>query len=81
METTHAVILTIAFADATDRSFKFNGVDQEQFQYVADRVRAINANIPANFKTTFVSANGAEATMISKAQWIETTEEVIYNAG
>lgn len=81
METTYSVILTIAFADATDRSFRFNGVDQSQFSQVASKVQAINANMPANFKTTFVSANGAEATMISKAQWIETSEEVIYSAG
>lgn len=80
METTISVVITLAFADATTRNFRFNGVDASLEGDIPDKVKAINANMPASFKTTFVSANGAECTMISKAQWLETTEEVIYSA-
>lgn len=78
--TTISVILTLAFADATSRNMKFNGVDQEASYNVKSKVLAINANMPAAFKTTFVSDNGAECTMISKAQKVVTREEVIYSA-
>lgn len=80
METTHSVIITLAFADASTRNFRFNGVDVEEQDNIPTKVKALNANMPAAFKTTFVSENGAECTMISKAQWIETQEEVIYSA-
>lgn len=79
-EIQRSVILTLAFADATSRNFKFNGVDIEERVNVPTKVKAINANMPAAFKTTFVSATGAECTMISRAQWIDTREEVIYSA-
>lgn len=80
METTYSVILTLAFADASTRNFKFNGVDEQEAENIPTKVKAINANMPAAFKTTFVSATGAECTMISRAQWIESSEEVIYSA-
>lgn len=80
METTYYVILTLAFADASTRNFRFNGVDLNQRDNVKTKVKAINANMPAAFKTTFISATGAECTMISRAQWVESSEEVIYSA-
>ncbi len=83
METTFSVIVTLAYADATTRNFKFNGVDQTIFASPENpivKVKAINANMPAAFKTTFVSENGAECTMISRLQSVETSEEVIYSA-
>jgi len=81
METsTFSVILTLAYADATTRNFKFNGVDPEIFPYPVNKVKQINADMPAAFKTTFVSKNGAECTMISRLQGITTSEEVIYSA-
>lgn len=81
METTYYVILTLAFADARTRNFRFNGVDPDERDNVKTKVKAINANMPAAFKTTFISATGAECTMISRAQWVESSEEVIYSAG
>lgn len=75
-----SVIVTLAYADATVRNFKFNGVDAEALDGMKAKVLAINANMPAAFKTTFVSSTGAECTMISKLQHVETTEEVIYSA-
>ncbi len=80
METTYSMIITIAFADATTRNFKFNGVDPNEFLNAKAKVIAINTNMPAAFKTTFVSSNGAEPTMISRLQSVETQEEVIYSA-
>lgn len=80
METTFSVIVTLAYADATTRNFKFNGVDPEIFPTPVQKVKEINANMPAAFKTTFVSENGAECTMISRLQSVQTTEEVIYSA-
>ena len=75
-----SVIVTLAFADATTRNFKFNGVEQEALNNVKAKVLTINANMPANFKTTFISENGAECVMISKLQSVRTVEEVIYRA-
>lgn len=75
------VVLTLAFRDATDRKFTFNGVDQSVLSDVKDKVLAINANMPEYFAKTFVSDNGAECIMISGAQIITTEEEVIYSAG
>lgn len=80
MDTTISVIVTLAFADATTRNFKFNGVTSEQEAGAVAKVIALNANMPAAFKTTFVSANGAECTMISKLQSVITEEQVIYSA-
>lgn len=79
-ETIISVIITLAYADATTRNFKFNGVDTNALSSMREKVLAINASMPAAFKTTFVSNTGAECTMISKLQHVETTEEVIYSA-
>ena len=79
------VILTLAFRDATDRNFKFNGVEQAATSSIKDKITAINTGLANGqmpyFAQTFVSDNGAECIMISGAQKIETEEEVIYNAG
>lgn len=80
MDTTISVIVTLAYADASTRNFKFNGVSDTEADGAKNKVLAINANMPAAFKTTFVSATGAECTMISRLQKITTAEEVIYNA-
>ena len=79
-ETTISVTITLAFADATSRNFKFNGVTSEAVDNMSDKVRIINANMPANFATTFVSDNGAQCVMISELKSVKTTEEVIYSA-
>ncbi len=79
-ETTFSVIITLAFADATTRNIKFNGVDKEIFPEPVLKVKALNAAMPASFAQTFISANGAPCTMISRLQSVETTEEVIYHA-
>lgn len=80
-ESTISVIITLAFSDATTRNIRFNGVEKtEEFYSMADKVKALNANMPPAFANTFVSAMGAPCTMISKLQSVETTEEVIYRA-
>lgn len=79
-ETTISVIITLAFSDATTRNIKFNGVDQAALAGMKAKVKAINANMPAAFSTTFVSVIGAPCTMISRLQSVITTEEVIYSA-
>lgn len=81
MATTRQVVLTLAFRDATDRNFKFNGVDQSAISQIKDKVLAINDDMPEYFAHTFVSDTGAECIMISAAQIITTEEEVIYSAG
>lgn len=80
METTISVIITLAFNDATSRNMTFRGVDREALANIANKVKALNANMPPAFATTFVSAMGASCTMISKLQSVETVEEVIYSA-
>ena len=81
MATTHQAVLTLAFKDATDRKFKFNGVDESAISSIKDKVLAINADMPEYFAKTFVSDTGADCIMISAAEVITTEEEVIYNAG
>lgn len=76
---TNDVTLTIAFADATSRNIKLSGVDSDNLMAVKSKVRALNANFPPEVATTFVSAIGAQATMISKAVITSTSREVIYN--
>lgn len=78
--TTRSVTITLAFADATTRNIKFNGVDADQLPYVRNKVKALNASMPASFAATFVSTIGAPCTMISRVQSVTTTEEVIYRA-
>lgn len=80
MATNRQVVLTLAFRDATDRNFKFNGVDQSALADVKSKIQAINDDMPPYFAHTFVSDSGAECIMISAAQIITTEEEVIYSA-
>ena len=80
MATTRQVVLTLAFKDATDRNFKFNGVEQSAIPNIKSKIQAINNNMPPYFAHTFVSDTGAECQMISAAQIITTEEEVIYSA-
>ena len=80
MATNRQVVLTLAFRDAPDRNFKFNGVDQSALADVKSKIQAINDDMPSYFAHTFVSDSGAECIMISAAQIITTEEEVIYSA-
>lgn len=80
MAVTRQAVLTLAFRDATDRNFKFNGIDASAVVGIKNKVLAINANMPEYFAQTFVSDNGSPCIMISGAQVIETEEEVIYSA-
>ena len=79
MDTT-SVTITLAFADATSRNFKFNGVDNSVLSSMTDKVKAINANMPSQFASTFTSDSGAQCTMISELKSVRTIEEVIYSA-
>ena len=80
MAVTRQAVLTLAFRDATDRKFKFNGIEASAVVGIKSKVLAINANMPEYFAQTFVSDNGSPCIMISGAQVIETEEEVIYSA-
>lgn len=79
--TTNQVNITLAYEDASARTYNFKGVLLEELENVGTRARAVNANMPANFKNTFLSNSGAKAMQISKVQLISQEEEVIYNAG
>lgn len=79
-ETTNNVTITIAFLDATSRKITFRGVDDTEIPNIKTRVKAINAAYPQNMAKTFVSAIGAQSTMISEVLISQITEEVIYSA-
>lgn len=81
MAITRSVKLKLVFEDATSRNFTFNGVEASALSGVKRKVLAINADMPTNFKQTFVSASGALCREISEAKIISTEEEVIYSAG
>jgi len=72
-------MLTFNYEDNSTRNVTFKDIDVSEMQYMADRVKAINNNMSANFRGTFISDNGAAVRSISKAQVIRTTEEVIYS--
>lgn len=80
VETTNNVAITIAFLDATSRKITFRGVDDNEIANIKTRVKAINASYPQEMSKTFVSAIGAQSTMISQVQIIHIEEEVIYSA-
>ena len=78
--TVRSVKLKLAYSDATSQTVTFNDVDSGELPGVKSKVKAINANMPAAFAYTFISKGGAPCTMISQAQIVVTTEEVVYNA-
>lgn len=79
-----SVQIKLAYLDATNKTIKFNGVDNSVTPDVKDKIKAINAGLKAGtlpyFANTFVSAIGAECHSITDAKIIRTTEEVIYSA-
>ncbi len=79
MSTKTNAMLTLNYEDNSTRNVTFKDIDVSEMQYMADRVKAINTNMSANFRGTFISDNGAAVTSIGKAQVIRTTEEVIYS--
>lgn len=79
MSTTNNALITLNYEDNSTRNVTFKNIDVSEIQYMADRVKAINANMSANFRGTFISDNGAAVRSIGKAQVIRTTEEVIYS--
>lgn len=79
MSTSNNVMLTFAYEDASTRNITFKDVDASENRYIAARVKAVNDNMSANFKGTFISDNGAAVSKISKAQVIRTEETVIYS--
>lgn len=82
--TTRSVKITLAYADATSRTYTFNGVDSQYLPDVKDNIRDVNSSLAAgtanSFANTFVSDNGSPCTMISKGQIITLEQEVIYSA-
>lgn len=78
--TTYNANITVGFLDATARTYTFKDITEDAYEQAGNKARALNANIPASFKQTFVSNSGAEATQISKVTLEERTEEVIYSA-
>ena len=80
--TSNEVQVTMAFTDETDKTFSLPDVAENDLQYVATRVKALNngtATNVADFRQTFVSSAGASFVSIAAAKIIRTTEEVIYN--
>lgn len=81
---TIAVKLKLAFEDATNRTYTFNGVSQTYLPAVKMRVIELNESLAggtaSNFANTFVSNNGSPCKMISDASIIRTKQEVIYSA-
>lgn len=73
------VVITLAYEDSTSRNYTFNGVEAENLAFVKTRVKQLNKNLPEAFKKTFVSNEGHECAMISKAQIVTTEEEEIYS--
>lgn len=80
-ETTLNLVITLAYEDATRRNYTFGGVSESEAPNFKDRILAINADMPINFKKTFVSDSGAQCKMISAAKYVRIEEEVIYRAG
>lgn len=78
--TTYTANITVGFLDATARTYTFKDITEDAHEHAGEKARALNANMPASFKQTFVSNSGAEATQISKLTLVEQTEEVIYSA-
>ena len=78
MSSVRSVKLKLAYSDATSQTITFNDVGDASG--VKSKVKAINANMPAAFAYTFISKGGAPCTMISQAQIVVTSEEVVYNA-
>lgn len=79
VERTNSVAITLAFEDATSRTIRFNGVEDAALNAVKSRVKQLNEDFPPEVSTTFVSAIGAESTMISKVIITSTQKEVIYS--
>lgn len=80
--TSNEVQVTMRFSDDTDKTFSLPDVAENDLQYVATRVKALNngtATNVADFRATFVSNAGASFASIAAAKIIRTTEEVIYN--
>lgn len=76
---TYSVVLTLAYEDVTTRKITFNGVEASKLSNVKNRVKTLNANLPESFKKTFVSKDGYDCKMISKAQIVTTEENIIYS--
>ena len=84
MAITISAKLTLAFEDATNRTYTFNGVAAQDAPRIKNKVKAINASLSAgtanSFANTFVSDTGKPCVVISKAQIITLDQEVIYSA-
>lgn len=79
MSTTINAMLTLNYEDNSTRNVTFKDIDNSEIQNIAGRVKAINENMSANFRGTFISDNGAAVRSIGKAQVIRTEETVIYS--
>lgn len=79
---TNQAKLTIVYEDATSRIYNLPDLtdDATAPNIMRAKIKAINANMPTNFSTTFISENKAPAARIGKAQIISSEEEVIYDA-
>lgn len=81
MDPVTSAILTLAYQDSTSRNYTFTGIEDSEVGEIADRIKAINANMPATFAQTFVSSTGAPCVMIAAAKVVTVEDEVIYSAG
>lgn len=82
MSTTTAIKITMAYQDASERTYTINDVGTLVPTDVKTAILAFNSAASvdnSNVKKTFVSNDGAAIISITKAQIVQSTEEVIYN--
>lgn len=79
---TNNVVITLLFNDASTRNIVFEGVANEDLQFVKEKIQSINANSNgeyANFYQTFISDDGEAIVRIESCKIISTEEEVVYS--
>ena len=86
MATVNNVKITMAYQDATKRSYTFTGVAAANLSDVKTNVLSFNNELAEETATgeeiagTFVSANGSPCKMITEAKIISIDQEVVYSA-
>lgn len=84
MATTNAIGLTFEYDDNTVRNYNFTGMSNQALSDLKTNVKALNVTLAdsvagAAYHETFISNDGAPVRKISKAKYIVTEEQVIYN--
>lgn len=84
MATKNEIGLTFEYEDGATRNYNFTGMNNQALSDLKTNVIALNATIAdsvqgAAYHDTFISNDGAPVRRISKAKYIVTEEQVIYN--